>query len=74
MSNKGKKFAAAMAAVQLYLEEEEAALAQAEQAAQAAQANAVEPSAEPGQWAQSGRIEMMAGRRMIQLRAFSNIR
>ena len=30
MSNKGKKFAAAMAAVQLYLEEEEAALAQAQ--------------------------------------------
>ncbi len=62
--------AAAMAAVQLYLEEEEAALAQAEQAAQT---SAVAPSAEPGQWAQSGRIEMMAGRRMIQLRAFSNI-
>ena len=74
MSNQGKKFAAAMAAVQLYLEEEEAALAQAEQAAQAAQANAVAPSAEPGQWARSGRIEMMAGRRMIQLRAFSNLR
>lgn len=71
MSNQGKKFAAAMAAVQLYLEEEEAALAQAEQAAQAA---AVAPSCEPGQWAQSGRIEMMAGRRMIQLRAFSNLR
>ena len=71
MSNKGKKFAAAMAAVQLYMEEEEAALAQAEQAALA---NAVAPSAEAGQWAQSGRIEMMAGRRMIQLRAFSNIR
>ena len=69
MNNQGKKFAAAMAAVQLYLEEEEAALAQAEQAAQA---NAVAPSAEPGQWAQSGRMEMMAGRRMIQLRAFSN--
>ena len=71
MSNQGKKFAAALAAVQLYLEEEDAALAQAEQAAQA---TAVAPSAEPGQWAQSGRIEMMAGRRMIQLRAFSNLR
>jgi hypothetical protein len=45
MNNQGKKFAAALAAVQLYLEEEEAALAQAEQAAQA---NAVAPSAEPG--------------------------
>ena len=71
MSNQGKKFAAAMAAVQLYLEQEEAALAQAEEALQA---NAVAPSCEPGQWAQSGRIEMMAGRRMIQLRAFSNLR
>ncbi|MFT3847475.1 MAG: hypothetical protein QM739_02025 [Propionivibrio sp.] len=71
MSNKGKKFAAAMAAVQQYLQEEEDALAQAELAAQA---TAVAPSCEAGQWAQSGRIEMMAGRRMIQLRAFSNIR
>ena len=67
MSNKGKKFAAAMAAVQLYLEEEEAALAQA----QAVVTPAIAPR-EPGQWAQSGRMEMMAGRRMIQLRAFSN--
>ena len=67
MSNKAKKFAAAMAAVQLYLEEEQAALAQAEAVA----APAVAPR-EPGQWAQSGRMEMMAGRRMIQLRAFSN--
>ena len=69
MQAKGKKYAAALAAVQLYLEEEEAALAQAE-----AVAIPVAPPREPGQWAQSGRVEMMAGRRMIQLRAFSNIR
>ncbi len=72
MSNQGKKFAAAMAAVQLYLEEEEAALAQAEAVATPATASLA--PREPGQWAQSGRIEMMAGRRMIQLRAFSNLR
>ena len=69
MQAKGKKYAAALAAVQLYLEEE-AALAQAE-----AVATPAPPSLalrEPGQWAQSGRMEMMAGRRMIQLRAFSN--
>ncbi len=67
MQAKGKKYAAALAAVQLYLEEEEAVLAQA----QAVATPAVGPR-EPGQWAQSGRMEMMAGRRMIQLRAFSN--
>ena len=67
MQAKGKKYAAALAAVQLYLEEDQAALAQAEAVA----APAVAPR-EPGQWAQSGRMEMMAGRRMIQLRAFSN--
>ena len=67
MQAKGKKYAAALAAVQLYLEEEEAALAQA----QAVVTPAIAPR-EPGQGAQSGRMEMMAGRRMIQLRAFSN--
>ena len=67
MQAKGKKYAAALAAVQLYLEEEEAARAQA----QAVVWPAIAPR-EPGQWAQSGRMEMMAGRRMIQLRAFSN--
>ena len=70
MQAKGKKYAAALAAVQLYLEEEAAVLAQAE-----AVATPAPPSLalrEPGQWAQSGRMEMMAGRRMIQLRAFSN--
>ncbi|MBC8007628.1 MAG: hypothetical protein H7X76_06250 [Prolixibacteraceae bacterium] len=69
MQKKGKKVAAALAAVQLFLQEEEAAAA----------SYLLEPVApvrriEPGQWAQSGRVEMMAGRRMIQLRAFSNAR
>ena len=70
MQAKGKKYAAALAAVQLYLEEEAAVLAQAE--AVATPAPPFLAPREPGQWAQSGRMEMMAGRRMIQLRAFSN--
>ena len=70
MHKTGKKVAAVLAAVQLYLQEEaEAANAQEAMAA----ASCISPI-EPGQWAQSGRVEMMAGRRMIQLRAFSNAR
>ena len=70
MQKTGKKLAAALAAVQLYLQEEaEAANAQAVMAA----ASRV-PPVEPGQWAQSGRVDMMMGRRLIQLRAFSNAR
>ena len=66
MPSNEKKVAAALAAVRLYLQQdEEVALAAAE---------AVEPPpvppVEPGQWAVSGRVEMMAGRRMMQLRAF----
>lgn len=70
MQAKGKKYAAALAAVQLYLEEEAAVLAQAQTVAPPAPPSLA--PREPGQWAQSGRMEMMAGRRMIQLRAFSN--
>ena len=67
-----KKVAAALAAVQLYLqqEEDEAAAGLLQEPASVA-GNMM---AEPGQWAQSGRIDMMAGRRLIQLRAFSNAR
>ena len=67
-----KKVAAALAAVQLYLQQEEA-----EAAANVASAAAPAPrdmTTEPGCWAQSGRLDMMSGRRMIQLRAFSNAR
>ena len=70
MQKAGKKLAAALAAVQLYLQEEaDAANAQAAMAA----ARRLPPK-EPGQWAQSGRVEQMTGRRMMQLRAFSNAR
>ena len=70
MQKVDKKVAAALAAVQLYLQQEEAAASYLAQAAVPAR----NMLSEPGQWAQSGRIDMMAGRRMIQLRAFSNLR
>lgn len=65
-----KKVAAALAAVQLYLQEEEAAASYVPEPI----APVRNVTSEPGQWAQSGRVEMMAGRRLIQLRAFSNAR
>ncbi|MBS1229207.1 MAG: hypothetical protein H6R17_2484 [Proteobacteria bacterium] len=67
-----KKVAAALAAVQLYLQQEEAeAAASALPEAISAPRNM---TTEPGSWAQSGRLDMMNGRRMIALRAFSNAR
>ena len=70
MQTAGKKIAAVLAAVQLYLQDE----AEAADALAAMAAASRVPPMEPGQWAQSGRVDMMAGRRMIQLRAFSNAR
>ena len=71
MLKTGKKVAAALAAVQLYLQQEQ-------EAASIYQLELLSPvrnmPIEPGQWAQSGRIEMMGGRRLVQLRAFSNAR
>ena len=64
-----KKVAAALAAVELYLQQE-ADEALADLPAPVTSVRVIEP----GQWAQSGRAEMMAGRRLIQLRAFSNAR
>ena len=64
MASKGKKLAAALAAVELYLQEEQAALSQL------AAVQTVAP-VEPGQWSMSGRVDMMNGRRMIQMRAFA---
>ena len=70
MQKVDKKVAAALAAVQLYMQQEEEAAVCLEQA----QPPVRNLTSEPGQWAQSGRVEMMAGRRLIQLRAFSNAR
>lgn len=65
MADRKKKLAAALGAVSLYLQQEEAA-AQEQQMA----------LAEPGKtefshWAHSGRQESMALRRLIQLRTFT---
>jgi hypothetical protein len=65
MAGKSKKMAAALAAVNLYLQQEEAA-------AQELQAPGKEPRGyEFSPWGQSGRQEMMAMRKLIQLRAFT---
>jgi hypothetical protein len=66
MAGKRKKMAAALAAVSLYLQQEEA------MAAQAQQAPLKKPeSFEFSQWGQSGRQEMMAMRKLIQMRTFT---
>jgi hypothetical protein len=64
-----KKVAAALAAVQLYLQQEadEAAAA----AAALSQAATTPGDNEPGQWALAGRLDMMSARRMMQMRAFA---
>jgi hypothetical protein len=69
MKNMEKKVAAALAAVQLYLQEEdEAALRRR------APAVGARPPAGAGAWAQSGRLEMMNARRAAQWRPFSGTR
>ncbi len=65
MALKSKKMAAALAAVNMYLQQE-AEAAYLEQQAAAARAAKAGPSI----WAISGRQEMMSMRRMMQLRAF----
>jgi hypothetical protein len=65
MADKKKKLAAALAAVSLYLREEEA-LAYEQQMSET-RSKVVGFSA----WGQSGYQEMMAMRRLIQLRAFT---
>jgi mevalonate pyrophosphate decarboxylase len=66
MASPRKKMAAALAAVNLYLQQEEAQMAQEQQA------SLKQPeSFQFSQWGQSGRQEMMAMRKLIQLRAFT---
>ena len=71
MQNAEKKIAAAIAAIQLYLHDE-AALSAAQE--DPGLTPAILPPVEPGFWSQSGRMDMMAARRMLQLHAFSLIR
>ena len=63
-----KKVAAALAAVQLYLQQE---ADEAAAAAALAQSAATPGDSEPGQWALAGRLDMMSARRMMQMRAFA---
>ncbi|MFV0436371.1 MAG: hypothetical protein ACK5PS_03115 [Desulfopila sp.] len=68
MIDKKKKMAAAIAAVNAYRQEEEAA------AQQAAAASSVTAEIGVSQWSFSGRQEMMAMRRLVQLRVFDRMR
>ncbi len=65
MAGKGKKVAAALAAVSLYLQEEEAMVQE--------QQNTLVDKRVPefSQWGQSGRQDMMTMRRLVQLRTFT---
>ena len=65
MADKKKKMAAALAAVNLYLQQEEAILCEQQAPRQETGDFAYSP------WAQSGSQEMMAMRRLIQLRTFT---
>lgn len=65
MADKKKKIAAALAAVSLYLQEEEAAVT-------AERAVAIDKGPPPmSMWGHSGRQDMMTMRRLIQLRTFT---
>jgi len=70
MADKKKKMAAALAAVNAYMQQE--------QEAAALQAAAAAPPAPTdfgvSQWSFSGRQEMMAMRRLVQLRVFDRFR
>ncbi len=65
MAGKGKKIAAALAAVSLYLQDEEAMVREQQEVC------IVPQVPEFSQWGQSGRQEMMTMRRLVQLRTFT---
>lgn len=65
MADKKKKMAAALAAVSLYLQQEEAALCEQQAPGPETGGAAYSP------WAQSGSQEMMTMRKLIQLRTFT---
>lgn len=72
MQIKEKRVAAALAAVELYLQQEEAE-AETQRRMIASEQGPV-AAIDPGHWAQAGRLEMMSVRRMMQMRAFSRTR
>ena len=65
MANMQKKMAAALAAVNAYLQMEEAA------AEQLSSKPAQAPVPQQSYWSQSGRQDMMSMRRLIQMRTFA---
>ncbi len=69
MAHTEKKIAAALAAVNVYLQMEEAAAVQ-----QTPPPDTASPLSAGNAWSQSGRQEMMAMRRLIQIRTFTSIR
>lgn len=69
MADKNKKMAAALAAVNAYMQQEEEAAAR-----QASEVPSVSSDAGLSQWSFSGRQEMMAMRRLVQLRVFDRFR
>ena len=70
MSEMQKKMAAALAAVNAYLQEEEARSSSDSHVGISRQA----PVLQPNLWGQSGRQEIMNMRRLIQMRAFDRSR
>lgn len=69
MSDEKKKMAAALAAVNAYMQQEEAVAAQL-----AREVKSVPVGPGMSQWSFSGSQEMMAMRRMVQLRVFDRFR
>ena len=69
MAEDRKKMAAALAAVNAYLQMEEQAAAQAAQLA-----DGTAPQQTQSGWSLSGRQDMMTMRRLIQLRTFTTFR
>ncbi len=70
MAEMQKKMAAALAAVNAYLQEEEARASSELNAGASRQT----PLLQPNLWGQSGRQEIMNMRRLIQMRAFDRCR
>lgn len=70
MAGMEKKMAAALAAVNAYIQQEEDAVC----AQMAATVAAPTPPTQLNIWGMTGRQEMMAMRRLIQLRAFDRFR
>ena len=70
MKIRQKQVASALSAVELYLEEEAAAFAALATLTPAVPARAI---ADPGAWAQAGRLDAMGMRRLMQLHAFARV-